>query len=141
MNDLVIIGAGAAGLFAAANVPTSWKTLVLEKSDKPGRKLLLTGSGQCNLTNNEPVKEFLTRYGDNGKNLRKILFNFSNIALMSFFKQNALPLSIREDGKVFPASMKSEDVLNLLLGLSRSCNVDIKYQSAVTEITRLIDES
>ena len=140
MNDLVIIGAGAAGLFAAANVPSSWKTLVLEKSDKPGRKLLLTGSGQCNLTNNEPVKEFLTRYGDNGKNLRKILFHFSNIALMSFFKQNALPLSIREDAKVFPASMKSEDVLNLLLGLSKSRNVDIKYQSAVTEITRLIDE-
>jgi len=140
MNDLIIIGAGAAGLFAAANVPAGWKTLVLERSDKPGRKLLLTGSGQCNLTNNESVKSFMKRYGKNGKLIRKVLYNFSNIALMDFFERNGLPLSVREDGKVFPASMKSEDVLNLLLGLCRNHDVTFHYNTTVTDIARLTDE-
>ena len=132
--DLIIIGSGAAGLFAAANVPAGWKTLVLEKTDSPGQKLLLTGSRQCNLTNSEPIKEFLNRYGENGKHLRPVLFPFSNLALMEYFKQNGLPLKIREDGKVFPASMKSIDVLNLLLALCNKRSVTIQYKTAVADI-------
>ena len=134
MYDLIIIGAGAAGLFAAANSPANWKTLVLEKMDTPGKKLLLTGNGQCNLTNNEPVKAFLERYGENGKRLRPVLFPFSNIALMAFFERNGLPLKIRDDGKVFPASMKSQDVLNLLEKLGLKQGVEFRYQTDVTEI-------
>jgi len=133
--DLIIIGAGAAGLFAAANAPVDWNTLVLEKTDSPGKKLLLTGSGQCNLTNNEPIKAFLSRYGENGKRLRAVLFPFSNLALMEFFEQHGLPLKVREDGKVFPASMKSVDILNLLLDLCKNNGVIIRYRSAVTEIS------
>jgi len=132
--DLIIIGAGAAGLFAAANVPDGFNTLVLEKTDSPGKKLLLTGSGQCNLTNNEPIKAFLTRYGENGKRLRPVLFPFSNQALMDYFEQHGLPLMTRDDGKVFPESMKSTDVLNLLLELSKDKGVDIQYNNTVTKI-------
>ena len=132
--DLIIIGAGAAGLFAAANAPVDWNTLVLEKTDSPGKKLLLTGSGQCNLTNNEPIKAFLSRYGENGKRLRPVLFPFSNLALMEYFEQNGLPLKVREDGKIFPSSLKSVDVLNLLLDRCKNNGVVIRYRSAVTEI-------
>jgi len=134
-HDLIIIGAGAAGLFAAANVPVGWKVLVLEKTSAAGQKLLLTGSGQCNLTNNDSIKEFLLRYGDNGKLLRPVLFPFSNIALMDFFEQHALPLYAREDGKVFPASLKSMDVLNLFLRLAQERGVSFRYDAAVTEIS------
>ena len=138
--DLIIIGAGAAGLFAAANAPAGFKALVLEKTGSPGRKLLLTGSGQCNLTNNEPIKAFLARYGVNGKCLRSVLFPFSNLALMEYFEQNGLPLKVREDGKVFPASMKSTDVLDLLLDLSRKSNVTFCYQASVKEITQQTEQ-
>jgi hypothetical protein len=131
--DLIIIGAGAAGLFAAANSPVGWKTLVLENTHCAGQKLLLTGNGQCNLTNNCSIKSFLLRYGDNGKRLRSVLFPFSNIALMDFFEQHALPLSVREDGKVFPASMKSTDILNLLLKLGCERGVSFLYNSAVVD--------
>lgn len=134
-HDLVIIGAGAAGLFAAANAPSDWNTLVLEKTHTPGQKLLLTGSGQCNLTNSEPITSFLARYGMNGKRLRPVLFPFSNLALMSYFEQNMLPPIIREDGKVFPASMNSADVLNLLLNLSRERGVAFRYEAAVTRLS------
>jgi len=136
--DLIIIGAGAAGLFAASNTPASWKTLVLEKTNAPGQKLLLTGNGQCNLTNDEKISTFLTRYGRNGKLLRSVLFPFSNLALMSHFERNALELTTREDGKVFPASMKSTDVLNLLLALCRTQNVEFRYCVAVTGILHQI---
>jgi len=135
---LIIIGAGAAGLFAAANAPTGLKTLVLEKTGSPGQKLRLTGNGQCNLTNIKPIKEFLTYYGENGRHLRTVLFPFSNIALMEYFEQNGLPLITREDGKVFPASMKSSDVLSLLLNLCNKNNATIYYQSSVIEIKQQI---
>jgi len=134
--DLIIIGAGAAGLFAAANAPDHFKTLVLEKTKTPGNKLLLTGNGQCNLTNNEPIKAFLTRYGDKGKYLRPVLFPFSNLALMGFFEENALPLTIREDGKVFPKSMKSKDIVNLLLKLSHKPDVTFRYGVEIKEIVQ-----
>jgi len=133
--DLIIIGAGAAGLFAAANSPAGWKTLVLEKTDTPGNKLLLTGSGQCNLTNNESIKAFLDRYGKNGKRLRQVLFPFSNLALMSYFEKRSVPLKVREDGKIFPATMKSSDVLDVLLKLSRDRGVEFKYMANVMEIS------
>jgi hypothetical protein len=133
--DLIIIGAGAAGLFAAANVPVGRKVLVLEKTGAAGQKLLLTGSGQCNLTNNDSIKSFLLRYGENGKRLRPVLFPFSNIALIGFFEQHGLPLYVREDGKVFPASTKSTDVLTLLLKLGRERGVTFRYNSDVTDIS------
>jgi len=136
VHDLIIIGAGSAGLFAAANVPVGWKTLLLEKTSSPGKKLLLSGTGQCNLTNNEPIKAFLNRYGENGKHLRPVLFPFSNLALVDYFEHKGLPLYAREDGKVFPVSMKSADVLNLLLDLGRNNGVTFKYRSEVNEIVQ-----
>jgi len=136
--DLIIIGAGAAGLFAASNIPGSWKTLVLEKTNAPGQKLLLTGNGQCNLTNAEKISAFLNRYGRNGKLLRSVLFPFSNMALMSYFERNALELITRADGKVFPASMKSSDVLNLLLAFSKTRNIEFRYS---TEVTGMLHQS
>jgi len=135
--DLIIIGAGAAGLFAAANAPVGFKTLVLEKTDSPGNKLLLTGSGQCNLTNNESIKSFLDRYGKNGKRLRPVLFPFSNLALISYFEERSVPLKVRDDGKIFPATMKSADVLDLLLKLARDRKVEMKFRTEVTELSIL----
>jgi len=133
--DLVIVGAGVAGLFAAANVPSGLKTLVLEKTDSPGKKLLLTGGGQCNLTNNELIKEFLKRYGTNGKRLRSVLFPFSNLHLIDYFKQSGISVDSRSDNKVFPVSLKSSDVLDLLLQKSRERGVMFKYNSSVIDIS------
>ena len=132
--DLIIIGAGAAGLFAAANTPAHWNVLLLEKERTPGQKLLLTGNGQCNLTNNRPIAEFLNCYGEKGKRLRPILFPFSNLALMAYFRENGLPLESRPDGKVFPASKNSRHVLDFFLTRCQEGGVEIRYESAVTEI-------
>jgi len=137
--DLIIIGAGAAGLFAAANAPSDWKVLLLEKTGHPGQKLHMAGSGQCNLTNTENIKTFLTHYGANGSKLRPILFPFSNHSLMSWLEEKGLPLLTRADGKVFPASLKSADVLRLFLVLTAQNGVDLHLNTPVTALNPLTE--
>ena len=115
--DAIIIGGGAAGLFCAAATKIN-NGLILEKSGAPGRKLLMAGSGQCNLTHGGDIKDFINHYGDHGKKVRSPLYKVSNLRMMNFFESNGIPLIEREDGKVFPESMRASDVLNLLMHLS-----------------------
>ena len=116
--ERIIIGGGAAGLFCAASCPVD-KGLILEKQSSPGQKLLLSGSGQCNLTHNGSIKEFIGHYGENGSRIRSALYRGNNLLLMKFFTENGVLLEEREDGKIFPKSRKAGDVLNLLLDLSK----------------------
>ena len=115
MYDIIIIGGGAAGLFAGANIPSFFKTLILERGKKTGVKLLMSGSGQCNLTNDIEIKEFYNKYGENGRFLKKSFYNFDNKDLMAYFEKRGVEIFTREDGKVFPKSLKSSDVKNLLV--------------------------
>ncbi len=115
--DAIIIGGGAAGLFCAAATKIN-NGLILEKSSAPGRKLLMAGSGQCNLTHGGSIKDFVEHYGYNGKKVRSPLYKVSNLKMMEFFESHGIPLIEREDGKVFPESMRASDVLNLLMHLS-----------------------
>ncbi|MBP7222257.1 MAG: NAD(P)/FAD-dependent oxidoreductase [Sedimentibacter sp.] len=112
--DVIIIGAGPAGLFSAANIENK-KVLIIEKNKRPGRKLLLTGAGQCNYTNNCAINEFFDRYGDKGRFIKPALYNFTNQETIDFFKKRGLRSIIREDDKVFPSSLKAIDVLNVLI--------------------------
>ena len=130
--DVVIIGAGAAGLFAAANLSSDRKVLILERNDRPGIKLLMTGASQCNITNIENIKTFIKKY-NNPKIARKVLYSFNNAMLMAYFEGLGLKLQLREDGKVFPESMRSKDVLEVLMKEIRSknhqlnCNESVQY--------------
>ena len=112
--DTIIIGAGPAGLFAAATIKNK-KVLIIEKNKTPGRKLLLSGAGQCNYTNNCEINEFLKKYGDKGRFIKTALYNFTNYDLIHFLKEKGLNSTIREDNKVFPYSYKAIDVLNVLI--------------------------
>ena len=116
-HDAIIIGGGAAGLFCAAATKIN-NGLILEKSSAPGRKLLMAGSGQCNLTHGGDIKDFINHYGEHGKKVRSPLYKVSNLKMMEFFESHGIPLIEREDGKVFPESMRASDVLNLLMHLA-----------------------
>ncbi len=138
LYDVIIIGGGAAGLFAGASLPYPVKKgLILEKSGSPGKKVLLSGGGQCNLTHGGPIQDFLSCYGENGKKIRNILYQFNNTALVNFFKQNGIPCFEREDGKVFPQSLRAKDIVNLLLALCKKNGLEIKCSSAVLDIKKL----
>lgn len=138
--ERILIGAGAAGLFCAANSPVG-RGLILEKQDAPGQKLLLSGSGQCNLTHSGSIKEFIGHYGENGPRIRSALYRGNNLLLMKFFTEHNLPLEERADGKVFPKSRKAGDVLRLLLDLSRQNGWELRTGCPVTSLRQKEDGS
>jgi predicted Rossmann fold flavoprotein len=135
--DVLIVGAGPAGLFTAIHAAEKFeKVLILEKQPDPGRKLLLTGSGQCNFTNIRPIQEFHEAYGDHGHFLKPALFHFTNKDAIAFFKQYGVePVVVEENGKVFPKSRQAGDILNLLLSLCEKRNVEIRFRERVTRLT------
>ncbi len=141
MVDLVIIGAGPAGLFCAINASGGdRKVLVLEKKKSPGRKLLVSGSGRCNLTHDGDVRAFLDHYGDHGRFLRPALLRFTNLDLVAFFEDRGLGMVGMEDGKVFPETQRSRDVLKVLIEECEARKVDIACGKTVTSIRKVGDE-
>jgi predicted Rossmann fold flavoprotein len=138
--DVLVIGAGPAGLFCAIQAAlTGSRVLLLEKTPDPGKKLLLAGSGQCNITNTGEMREFLLRYGNHGKFLKPALFAFTNKDLIAFFHEHRLAMVTGENGKMFPETRRSADVLAILLEESRERGVVLRCGDAVTGITRTAD--
>jgi len=136
-NDVIVIGAGPAGLFCAIHAAAEgFRVLVLEKNSKPGVKLLLAGSGQCNLTHDGEIRKFVTHYGDHGKFLKPALMSFTNQALAGFFRDRDLAIITEGTGKMFPQTRQSADVLAVLLAECRIRGVTIRCSEPVTGISR-----
>lgn len=135
--DCIIIGAGAAGLFCAASMEKKINGLILEKTPRAGTKLLMSGSGQCNITHAGSIKDFITRYGENGRKIRTCLYKYSNLQLTDFLENNGIRTKTRDDGKIFPASMDAREILDMLLRLSHENGFGIKYDSPVNHISML----
>lgn len=133
--DLIIIGAGAAGLFAGASLPSSVTGLIIERKALPGRKLLMSGSGQCNLTHGGSIKDFIPHYGKNGSLIRSILYHYNNLSVIDYFERKGIKLFEREDEKVFPKSLNAQDVLNVLVESCLANGLQFRYSTAVEQIT------
>jgi len=110
------------------------KILILEKNSSPGKKFLLSGSGQCNITHSGTVSSFTQCYGNAGSFVKPALSAFTPEDLIIFLEQNNIPVTEREDGKIFPASMRASDVLSMMTSLCRSYGVDIVYNTQVKQI-------
>lgn len=140
LYDVIIIGGGAAGLFAGASMPSSIKGLMIEKKASFGKKLLMAGSGQCNLTHGGNMKDFLQHYGQSGKSIRNILYHYNNKAVMEFFFSHGVPTFEREDKKVFPKSLQSKDVLDMLIQCCNKNGFEFLHSSPVTQICYISDK-
>jgi predicted Rossmann fold flavoprotein len=138
--DVVVIGAGPAGLFCAIHAACpKHRVLLLEKNPDPGKKLLLSGSGQCNITHQGEIRDFLSRFGNHGKFLKPALFEFTNTDLIAFFGERDLPMVSEENGKVFPETRRSDDILSTLIDACRERGVILDCGEAVTSISRISD--
>lgn len=135
--ETIVIGGGAAGLFFGAAAPSGRDILILEKTKQTGTKLLMSGSGQCNLTHCGSIKEFLLCYGKNGNKIRTCLYRHSNLALCRFMEGLGISLIEREDGKIFPRSMDAREVRGALLHACAQNGVTIRTQAEVTAIRAL----
>lgn len=116
MTDLLIVGAGAAGLMAAgAACARGLRVTVLEHNPKgPGQKLLITGKGRCNITSDSDVREFLPYVRHNGRFLYSSLYAFPPSAAMELFESLGVPLKTERGRRVFPQSDRAADVLAAL---------------------------
>lgn len=133
--DVVVIGGGAAGLMAAGTAArVGNKVLLLEKMEKPARKVRITGKGRCNLTNARPAEEFAENVRANAEWLRVAMSEFTNRATMRFFERMGVKLVTERGERVFPASGKAADIANALEFFCRDYEVDIQCNSRVTEI-------
>lgn len=131
MYDVIIIGAGPAGLMAAVEASKNNKVLIIERNDKPGKKLLLTGNGRCNLTNLKTERDFLDEVSYNKKYLYSAIYKFSPRDIYNYFS-NSVPLKEEEENKIFPFSNNSKDILNALLkDLER---VEMHFNETVIDI-------
>ncbi|NIA22960.1 MAG: aminoacetone oxidase family FAD-binding enzyme [Proteobacteria bacterium] len=133
--DVIVVGAGAAGLFAAANI-SEGTVLVLEKNKNAGRKLLIAGGGKCNFTNLEDRKDLINRYFGKKNFAKPAIFNFPPNELIAYFNRNGLKTVTDEEERVFPESMNGRDVLRMMLNLCRKNGVKMLYSSPVIGIKR-----
>jgi len=132
---VLIIGAGPAGLFAAIHC-SGTKVIVLEKNEKPGKKLLISGTGRCNITHDCRPGDFFEHYGDNHRFLKTAIHAFTNTDLIGFFNSHGLETVVDKNGKVFPASQKSEDVLKVLIRECTNRNVEVACRQQVLNIEK-----
>jgi predicted Rossmann fold flavoprotein len=138
--DVVVAGAGPAGLFCAIHAARpGCHILLLEKNPEPGAKLLLAGSGQCNITHTGTVPDFTRHYGENGKFMKSALHALTNRDLAEFFESRGLAMQAEENGKIFPVTRRSSDVLRVLVAEYEKRGVTVRCGEPVQEISRGTD--
>ena len=135
-RSLAIIGGGPAGLFCAIQAADAGISIqVFEKNRSCARKLLMSGSGQCNITHDGESRAFLTHYGDNGSFLKPALLNFQNRDLISFFSEHGVQVETEPGGKIFPVSRKAQDILEVLIRECSKAGVNIRSGEPVTAVS------
>jgi len=133
--DLIIIGAGPAGLIAA--IESSFKNIkiiVIEQKFKPAMKLRITGKGNCNITNNAAVEEFIENFGRNGKFLRQSFNKFFNEDLIGYFNGLGVDFELERGGRYYPKNGKAEIIADSLLKRIDELNIELVTNFKVENI-------
>lgn len=134
-TTVIVVGGGAAGMFAAIFAARNGKKVILlEKNEKLGKKLYITGKGRCNITNACDIEELFQNVVTNQKFLYGSFYSFNNLDVIEFFEELGLKMKIERGNRVFPESDKSSDVIAVLLRELKRLDVDVRYDSEVSEI-------
>ncbi|SDO68350.1 hypothetical protein SAMN04487897_11973 [Paenibacillus sp. yr247] len=133
--DVTVIGGGSAGLMASiAASKHGAKVLLLDKGDKLGRKLGISGGGRCNVTNNKDMDELIKHIPGNGRFLYSAFTHFSNKDIIDFFENLGIRLKEEDNGRMFPISDKAKTVVDALIGQVRRQGVEIRTNSPVKKV-------
>lgn len=135
--DGIVIGGGAAGMMSAITAARSGsRVLLLERNGRLGKKLLITGKGRCNVTNDCSAEEVLQNVPRNGRFLYSAMTAFPPERAKTFFEENGCPLKTERGNRVFPQSDKAQSVLTSLERSMREAGVEIRGERAVHILTR-----
>lgn len=129
MTDVIVIGGGPAGMFAAITAAKQGSSvLLLERNDRLGKKLLITGKGRCNVTNHCDAQEVLKNIPRNGRFLYSAMAAFPPLETMKFFEEHGCPLKTERGNRVFPVSDKAVSILDCLRDAMRRQHVTVKTE-------------
>ena len=132
MSKVIIVGGGAAGMMAAITAARNGNSvLLLEKNEKLGKKIYITGKGRCNLTNAGDDEDLMNSIVTNQKFMYGAFSRFSNYDCMGFFDELGLKFKIERGNRVFPESDKAADVIDCLRRELRRLNVSVEYETEV----------
>ncbi|HBA03531.1 MAG TPA: aminoacetone oxidase family FAD-binding enzyme [Clostridium sp.] len=134
MAQVVIVGGGPAGMMAAIAASKNNKVILIEKNNKLGKKLFITGKGRCNVTNNKDISEFFDYIPTNPHFLYSALYTFTNEDTIKFFNERGVELKVERGDRVFPSSDKSSDIIKAFEKTLMEKNIEIKLGIAVKEL-------
>ena len=135
MSNVIVIGAGAGGMMAAvAAAENGHAVTVLEKNEKCGKKIYITGKGRCNFTNTCDTDSMMQQILRNPKFLYTAFADFSNEDTIAFFRDHGMPVKVERGGRAFPVSDHASDVTKVLTEVMREKGVRLKLNTEVTEV-------
>ncbi|AAO81205.1 NAD(P)/FAD-dependent oxidoreductase [Enterococcus faecalis] len=139
--DVIIVGAGTSGMMATiAAAEAGAQVLLIEKNRRVGKKLLMTGGGRCNVTNNRPAEEIISFIPGNGKFLYSAFSQFDNYDIMNFFESNGIHLKEEDHGRMFPVTDKSKSIVDALFNRINELGVTVFTKTQVTKLLRKDDQ-
>ena len=134
---VIVIGGGPAGMLAAITASQNGnEVILLEKMERLGRKLLITGKGRCNITSSLPIQEFIPNIPGNGQFLYSAFNNYTNTDIINFLKSEGLEVKEERGKRIFPITDKSLDVLKCFEKKLKALNVKIEYNAEVVSIKK-----
>lgn len=135
MSKVIVIGGGPAGMMAAlAASQTGHEVLLLEKNEKLGKKLYITGKGRCNITNSSDMENLFANVMTNSKFLYSAFYAYDNQMVIDFFESEGLALKNERGDRIFPVSDHSSDVINTLQRALKKAGVEVKLYTEVEKI-------
>jgi predicted flavoprotein YhiN len=134
-NNLIVIGAGASGMIAAGRAAEAGTSvLLLEKTEQPGKKILISGKTRCNLTNSKELNEFVTMYGENGRFLYPAFHRYFRPELLEFLRGYGVETKTERGGRIFPVSDNAQDVVKVFRRFLDDNKAQIKTGISVNKI-------
>lgn len=135
MSKVIVVGGGPAGMFAAYfAAKNGHKVTLLEKNEKLGKKLYITGKGRCNITNSSDMEVLFQNVCSNRKFLYSAFYSYTNEQVIDFFEEHGLKTKIERGNRVFPMSDHSSDVISTLAKALRSVGVDVWLHTCVKNL-------
>ncbi|MCC5890587.1 MAG: NAD(P)/FAD-dependent oxidoreductase [Alkalibacterium sp.] len=133
--DVLVVGGGTSGMMAAISASEHGaKVGVVEKNKFVGRKLLVTGNGRCNVTNNRDKEEIIAHIPGNGRFLYSAFYQYDNYDIMNFFQSKGIKLKEEDHGRMFPTTDKSRTIVNALIQIMEDSKIDVHTNAPVKTV-------